>query len=56
MNSHAGVTVGCIDLEAAGGHEPKGMSLGCRGYAAQIHRETMKDLGFAELSTLPTAL
>lgn len=30
--------------------------LGNRGHPAQIHQGTLKDLGLAELSTLPTAL
>lgn len=32
------------------------LCLGCRGHPAQIHKGTVKDLGLAELSTLPTAL
>lgn len=62
MNSHAGVTVlmwqwAALVWSLLGDMSQRAwLCLGCRSHPAQIHKETVKDLGLAELSTLPTAL
>lgn len=62
MNSYAGVTAlmwqwAALVWRLLGGMSQRAwLRLGCRGHPTQIHKGTVKDLGLAELSTLPTAL